>query len=146
MPDHSIAVPEGAQGPGQPTLDEIGQQLAAVMQCAAEAPRVLLECHFEAVKLLRSIQEQHGYRSKRYTEFASFIAAHENKGRGLTAVARHTIAQARKGINVAMVVPVNRIVTQLLEAGATVRSLGRVKWLHAITGDAESVFVCAVHP
>ncbi len=66
---------------------------------------------------------------------ASFIAAHEKKGRGLTAVAYHAIAQVRKnGITVAMVVPVNRIVTQLLEEGATVRSLGRVPWRHVESG------------
>lgn len=68
---------------------------------------------------------------------ASFVAAHEKKGRGLTAVAYHAIGQVRKnGITVAMVVPVNRIVCQLIEAGATVRSLGRVRWRHTVTGKA----------
>ena len=63
-----------------------------------------------------------------------FVRRHEKNGRGLTAYARKAIREAQQGTTVRMVVPVRRIITLLLEAGAEVRSLGRVRWLHALTG------------
>ena len=47
MPDHAIAATEDVQYPGQ-TPDEIGAQLAAWMQRAADASRIALECRIEA--------------------------------------------------------------------------------------------------
>ena len=50
--------------------DEIGQRIAVLMRRAAEASRITLECHIEAARLLASMQEQHGYKGKRFAEFA----------------------------------------------------------------------------
>ena len=74
MPDHAIAATEDVQYPGQ-TPDQIGAQLAEWMQRAADASRIALECRIEAAKLLLFMQEQHGYRSKRYVEFALAMAS-----------------------------------------------------------------------
>lgn len=66
---------------------------------------------------------------------APFLSQHEKKGRGLTSFAYKAIEEGRKGKKIALVVPVNRIVTQMLEAGAEVRSVGRVRWRHIHTGE-----------
>ena len=66
---------------------------------------------------------------------APFIKRHEKRGRGLTTFARKSIEQGQEGKTIAMVVPVDEIVTMMLEAGAKVISLGRVRWLHAVTGE-----------
>jgi hypothetical protein len=240
VPDHVIiAATEDVQHPGQ-TPDEIGAQLAALMQRAAEAERIALQCHIEAARLLQTVQAQHGFKSRRYVEFAlahgvgnrtdaydllalneagddvltepeaaadpyhkypswrevwrrikerhkeaedkywltppelvaviraeigddyhdicpnplpegcdaletdwpdpayvnaPFIKRHEKRGRGLTTFARKSIEQGQEGKTIAMVVPVDEIVTMMLEAGAKVISLGRVRWLHAVTGE-----------
>jgi hypothetical protein len=64
-----------------------------------------------------------------------FCARHEKRGRGLTAFARHAIEQAWNGTLIKFVLPVPSIVNLMLEAGATVRSLSRVRFRHAITGE-----------
>jgi hypothetical protein len=239
VPDHAIPISEDVQTVGQPlNPTEIGQQLAAVMRRKAELSRLMLECDFEAARLLAIIQNEQGYKGKRFSEFAlahgvgsrtdafdllvlneadappeavaddpfheyptwrqvwrefkrrlvpprdvycitppelaaeirgefhgedyydpcpfplpddhdaletewgprnylnpPFISRHEKKGRGLTHFARKMIEQERQGKTIKMVVPCNEIITMLLEAGASVRSLGRVPWLHATTGE-----------
>ena len=64
---------------------------------------------------------------------APFIRRDEKKGRGLTVFVHKAIEQGQKGKTVAVVLPVHRIITMMLEAGASVRSLGRVAWLHTET-------------
>ena len=69
VPDHSCATVEDVQHLGQ-SPDEIGARIAELMRRKAEASRVLLECDFEAAKLLAIMQDQHGYKGKRYAQFA----------------------------------------------------------------------------
>jgi hypothetical protein len=54
----------------------------------------------------------------------------EHRGRtaGMTAWARKAIEEHQKGKRVALVYPFDRWVLMLLEAGATVRNLGDVRW------------------
>ena len=106
MSDHSIPLVEDVQYAGHVrSPDEIGAQIKALMLRAADAERVALQCRIEAARLLLHVQEQHGFKG------------------------------ARQGKTIAVVLPVPRSITQLLEAGASVRSLGRVAWLHADTGE-----------
>jgi len=58
----------------------------------------------------------------------------EDAGNSFTAVIRKCIAVSRQGRRVVMAIPCNDLVNMLLEAGAEVRPLGRVKWLHTHTG------------
>ena len=46
------------------------RSLRALMQRAAEAERIALQCHIEAARLLQTLQAQHGFKSRRYVEFA----------------------------------------------------------------------------
>jgi hypothetical protein len=69
VPDQAIPVAENVQRLGL-TPNEIGQKLAAAMRRKAEATRIVLECDIEAANLLAQMQKQHGYRNKRFTEFA----------------------------------------------------------------------------
>jgi hypothetical protein len=69
VPEYSIVETQYVQHLGQSPA-EIGQQLAEVMQRAADATRIALECRIEAARLLLIVQEQHGYKGKRYAEFA----------------------------------------------------------------------------
>lgn len=55
-------------------------------------------------------------------------------GNGPTAWARKAIEENRKGKQVVLLLPVQSYVNLLLEAGAEVRSAGRVRWLEADTG------------
>ena len=240
MPDNPIATAEDVQHLGQLlTPAAIGQQIATLMQQAANATRIALQCRLEAAKLLSQIAEDHGYKNKRFTEFAlahgvgsrtdaydmlllteadddvlatpeaaadqyyeyprwrtvwreikdrykeledrywltppelhavvrqeigddyhdpcpypcppdhdalqvdwcdpsylnaPFICRHELKGRGLTVFVHKAIVQGQKGKTIAVVLPVHRIITAMLEAGASVKSVGRVAWLHTETG------------
>jgi hypothetical protein len=59
--------------------------------------------------------------------FGSII--HEGKKKGPTAWARKAIEEAKKGKRVCLVYPIDKWVLMLLEAGATVRNLGDVRWL-----------------
>lgn len=64
---------------------------------------------------------------------APFIRRNELKGRGLTAWVTKAIEEG-KNKTIAVVLPVRRIIAAMLEAGASVRSLGRVKWQHTDSG------------
>ena len=57
----------------------------------------------------------------------------EDGGNSFTAVVRKAIAESRRGKTVVMPIPCNDSLNMLLEAGAEVRPLGRVKWLHTHT-------------
>lgn len=59
--------------------------------------------------------------------FGSII--HQGKKKGPTAWVRKAIAEQEKGKDVVLVYPVDKWVLMLLDAGATVRNLGDVKWL-----------------
>jgi len=59
--------------------------------------------------------------------FGSII--HDGKKKGPTAWARKAIEQSKKGKTVCLVYPIDKWVLMLLEAGATVRNLGDVRWL-----------------
>ena len=54
-------------------------------------------------------------------------------GKGPTAWARKGIEEHRKGKQVVLMLPVQSYVNLLLEAGAEIRSAGRVRWLEADT-------------
>lgn len=56
-------------------------------------------------------------------------------GKGPTAFARKAIQEHKKGKTVVFMINTNSFVNMLLEAGAEVRSMGRVRWLDARTGD-----------
>jgi hypothetical protein len=76
---------------------------------------------------------------------APFLRRHEKHGRGLTAFVYKSIAEAEQGKTIYVVLPVPRSICQLLEAGATVRSLGRIAWLHADTREPmQSPVPCAL--
>lgn len=59
--------------------------------------------------------------------FGSIV--HEGKKKGPTAWARKAISEHAKGKRVVLVYPIDKWVLMLLEAGATVRNLGDVRWL-----------------
>ena len=64
----------------------------------------------------------------------SFVAADELHGRGLTAVVRKVIEQhARYGTKFLVFMPTTDAVNRLMDAGAAMRSLGRVRWLEVDT-------------
>lgn len=52
-------------------------------------------------------------------------------GKGPTAFVRKAIEENKKGKGVVLLIPTQSYVNLLLEAGAEVRSMGRVKWLEA---------------
>lgn len=54
-------------------------------------------------------------------------------GRGPTAFVRKAIEENKKGKTVVLMIPVQSYVNLLIEAGAELRSAGRVKWLEADT-------------
>lgn len=54
-------------------------------------------------------------------------------GRGPTAFVRKAIEESKKGKTVVLMIPVQSYVNLLIEAGAELRSAGRVKWLEADT-------------
>jgi len=56
-------------------------------------------------------------------------------GRGPTAFVRKAIAEKAMGKKSVLVLPAQLYITLLLEAGAELSSLGRVKWVHAETGE-----------
>jgi hypothetical protein len=58
---------------------------------------------------------------------------HRENGIGPTAFVRKAIEENKKGKMVVLTIPTQSYVNLLLEAGAEVRSLGRVKWLHTVT-------------
>jgi hypothetical protein len=66
---------------------------------------------------------------------APYFSRDEINGRGLSTWVRKAIAEAAKGKTVAMVIPSYETINLLIEAGAEVRSLGRVKWREIDTGE-----------
>ena len=54
-------------------------------------------------------------------------------GNGPTAFVRKAIEENKKGKQVVLIIPVQSYVNMLIEAGAELRSLGRVRWVDAIT-------------
>lgn len=66
--------------------------------------------------------------------FGSII--HEGKKKGPTAWVRKALEEWRKGKSVRFVYPIDKWILMLLEAGATVRNLGDVRWLATEDGTA----------
>jgi DNA N-6-adenine-methyltransferase (Dam) len=56
-------------------------------------------------------------------------------GRGPTAFVRKAIAENKKGKTVVMMIPTQSYVNLLIEAGAELRSAGRVRWLSGVEGE-----------
>ena len=56
-------------------------------------------------------------------------------GKGPTAFVRKAIEEAKLGRASVLTLPAQLYITLLLEAGAELSSLGRVKWIHAETGE-----------
>jgi len=59
---------------------------------------------------------------------------HAGRKKGMTAWARKAMVEADKGKSVVLVFPIDKWVLMLLEAGATIRNLGDVKWLSTEDG------------
>ena len=55
-------------------------------------------------------------------------------GHGPTAFVRKAIEEHKKGKTSVLILPVQSYVNMLLQAGAELRPVGRVKWLDARTG------------
>ncbi len=56
-------------------------------------------------------------------------------GKGPTAFVRKAIAEQALGKDTVLLLPAQLYITLLLNAGATLSSAGRVKWVHADTGE-----------
>lgn len=64
-----------------------------------------------------------------------FRASDAINGHGPTAFAKKAIEESRKGRRSVLIMPVQGYVNMLLEAGAVMRSAGRVKWVNAKSGE-----------
>jgi hypothetical protein len=58
-------------------------------------------------------------------------------GKGPTAFVRKAIEESKHGRGSVLLIPTQSYVNLLLEAGAECRSMGRVKWLEASTGEPQ---------
>jgi hypothetical protein len=58
-------------------------------------------------------------------------------GKGPTAFVRKAIEEQKIGKSTVLVLPAQLYITLLLDAGAQLSSLGRVKWIHAETGEPQ---------
>ena len=58
---------------------------------------------------------------------------HKENGIGPTAFMRKAIAENQKGKTVVLVAPTQSYVNLMLEAGAELRPMGRIRWLHKET-------------
>ena len=58
---------------------------------------------------------------------------HKMNGIGPTAFMRKAIEENKKGKSVVLVAPTQSYVNLMLEAGAELRSMGRIRWLHTET-------------
>ncbi|MCK9593337.1 MAG: hypothetical protein M0Q91_15135 [Methanoregula sp.] len=58
----------------------------------------------------------------------------KENGIGPTAFMRKAIEENKKGKTVVLVAPTQSYVNLMLEAGAELRSMGRIRWLHKETG------------
>lgn len=63
-----------------------------------------------------------------------FRARDAINGHGPTSFVRKAIAEQKKGKSSVLILPVQSYLNMLLEAGAQLRPVGRVKWLDARTG------------
>jgi len=63
-----------------------------------------------------------------------FRARDAQNGNGPTAFVRKAIEEQKKGKTSVLILPVLSMLNMLFEAGAEIRSAGRVKWIHAETG------------
>jgi len=57
-------------------------------------------------------------------------------GKGPTAFIRKAIEENKKGKDVVVIINTNAFINMLIDAGAEMRSMGRVKWLDGKTGEA----------
>ena len=64
-----------------------------------------------------------------------FRAKDAMNGHGPTAFVRKAIEEQKKGKTSVLILPVLSLLNMLFEAGAEIRSCGRVKWIHAETGE-----------
>jgi hypothetical protein len=64
-----------------------------------------------------------------------FYAADNTEGVGLTSFARKAIEEHKKGNQSVLILPSMDYANYLMEAGAEVRSMGRVAWVSAVTGE-----------
>lgn len=62
-----------------------------------------------------------------------FRIADSENGHGPTAFVRKAIQENKKGKTCVLILPVQNYVNMLLDAGAEIRPVGRVKWISAIT-------------
>ena len=60
---------------------------------------------------------------------------HDGNGLGPTAFARKAIEEKSKGRTSVLLLPVQSYVNLLLESGAELRSMGRVRWIETTTGE-----------
>jgi len=58
---------------------------------------------------------------------------HKENGIGPTAFMKKAIQENKKGKGVVLVAPTQSYVNLMLEAGAELRSMGRIRWLHTET-------------
>ena len=58
-----------------------------------------------------------------------FRASDGQNGKGPTAFIRKAIEESKKGKDVVVIINTNAFINMLVEAGAEMRSMGRVKWL-----------------
>jgi hypothetical protein len=72
MRDQHVPPSEDVKHIGQlPSPDEIAAKIESLTKRAAEAQRIVLECHLEIAKLLAIMTDHHGYKSKRFVAFAT---------------------------------------------------------------------------
>ncbi len=64
-----------------------------------------------------------------------FRARDSINGHGPTAFVRKAIEEQKKGKTSVLILPVISLLNMLFEAKAEIRPVGRVKWLHADTGE-----------
>ncbi len=64
-----------------------------------------------------------------------FRRADAINGNGPTAFVRKAIEEQKKGKTSVLILPVISLLNMLFDAGAEIRPVGRVKWIHADTGE-----------
>jgi hypothetical protein len=64
-----------------------------------------------------------------------FRAADAINNHGPTAFVRKAIEEQKKGKTTVLILPVLSLLNMLFEAKAEIRPVGRVKWIHAVTGE-----------
>ena len=64
-----------------------------------------------------------------------FRKSDSRNDKGPTAFIRKAIEESKKGKDVVVIINTNAFINMLIEAGAEMRSMGRVKWLDGQTGE-----------